>query len=446
MQRNRRWINLTLCGFAFFTIFSASLSGGQPTTNVRQAVEAPPLFPPPLTPEPFPTKVSMTWMSVTNWFLELNGIKIVTDGFITRIPSGNNGAPLPPDVDAVQRVLDAIGGEVDLIVTGHSHFDHSFDTATWAQLSGAVIAGSRSTCLQAIAQGVDPLQCTIVEGGEVFDLGNGVTMRVVRWNHSGDTLTLGGLRLQAPVELVNAPVPDFINGGLRPGSLRDFPNGGGARAYLFSVDHPERPLHVFYANTGNADTFQQPHLLEPRFFFGDFNFALNNLEVVTETISAQAYLEAAMADAGIDSVDVWLGIGFGTVSGVSTELARLMVPVLQPRAYIPHHWDDFRAPSFFDGLTRIWTNVGLSQFLASVGVPIFIQGQYMDKYIVDPIGVTFDPNSDIKAALGLLDVAFPATATATASEMNTIEHDCTLHEGWGTKIDFLPSFNTRPTD
>ncbi len=28
--------------------------------------------------------------------------------------------------------------------------------------------------------------CRVVSGGERFDLGGGLTMRVVRWNHSGD--------------------------------------------------------------------------------------------------------------------------------------------------------------------------------------------------------------------------------------------------------------------
>ena len=48
-----------------------------------------------------------------------------------------------PDVNAVRRVLGALGGpaSVNLLLTGHSHFDHSFDTATWAQLTGARIIG-----------------------------------------------------------------------------------------------------------------------------------------------------------------------------------------------------------------------------------------------------------------------------------------------------------------
>jgi hypothetical protein len=35
-----------------------------------------------------------------------------------------------------------------LLLTGHSHFDHSFDTAAWSRLTGAPIVGSKTTCLQ----------------------------------------------------------------------------------------------------------------------------------------------------------------------------------------------------------------------------------------------------------------------------------------------------------
>jgi hypothetical protein len=273
-----------------------------------------------------------------------------------------------------------------------------------------------------MAQGIPEAQCTIVEGGEVFELGNGVTMRVIRWNHSGDINTPAGVRLQAPLELINAPVPDPENGGLRPNILLDYPNGGGARAFLFSIDHPERPLHVFYANSGNPGTFEQPRNVDERFFEEHNPLPLDNLEIVTEDTSARAHLEAAMADAGIDRVDVWIGIGFGVADGTSTNLAQFAAHVIQPRVYIPHHWDDFRAPSFFDGLTVPWTNTALAEFWMSMDVPIFVQGQYMDKYVVDTGGVTFDINFDVKAALGLPDVAVIPTTSMSRSQ--THPHEC----------------------
>src|SRR5439155_12280580 len=125
-------------------------------------------------------------------------LKIVTDGYFTRLPqsafSGGGGGlattsqPFTPDVAAVSRVMSALGGRrsVNLLLTGHSHFDHSFDTATWSRLTGARIIGSQTTCFQAIAEEIPAERCMAVNGGESMTLADGVRMRVVRWNHSGD--------------------------------------------------------------------------------------------------------------------------------------------------------------------------------------------------------------------------------------------------------------------
>ena len=74
---------------------------------------------------------------------------------------------------AVTRVMNALGGpsSVNLLLTGHSHFDHSFDTATWSALTGARIIGSMTTCLQAQAERIPADRCTAVSGGETITLG-----------------------------------------------------------------------------------------------------------------------------------------------------------------------------------------------------------------------------------------------------------------------------------
>ena len=76
------------------------------------------------------------------------------------------------------------------------------------------MVGSASTCYQAAAQGVAAAQCRVVGGGEKIVLSDGITMRVVRWNHSGDATN--------PIqhfarELYRPPVPDPATGGLRAG-------------------------------------------------------------------------------------------------------------------------------------------------------------------------------------------------------------------------------------
>ena len=76
-------------------------------------------------------------------------------------------------------MLTALGGpsRISLLLTGHSHFDHSFDTATWSRLTNAPIIGSKTTCLQAQAAGLPQTRCREVLGGERIDIAAGVWMR-----------------------------------------------------------------------------------------------------------------------------------------------------------------------------------------------------------------------------------------------------------------------------
>ena len=209
-----------------------------------------------------PSYVDITWMSVTSMYYELGPLHILTDGFITSLPQsaffGGGGGlattrqPFKPDVDAVTRVLTALGGpsRVNLLLTGHSHWDHSFDTATWSRLTGARIVGAKTTCFQALAEGLPADRCTAVYGGERMQLAEGVTMRVVRWNHSGDPAT--NPEQHDPVELDATPRQDPKTGGLRAGVAEDFPNGGGSRAFLFVIDGPDGRFSWFYNSTGEC--------------------------------------------------------------------------------------------------------------------------------------------------------------------------------------------------
>ena len=91
-----------------------------------------------------PAYVDITWLSISNMYYQLGPLRILTDGYITRLPQstffGGGGGlasthqAYKPDVEAVKKVLGALGGpaSVNLLLTGHSHFDHSFDTATWS--------------------------------------------------------------------------------------------------------------------------------------------------------------------------------------------------------------------------------------------------------------------------------------------------------------------------
>src|SRR3954452_2999283 len=129
-----------------------------------------------------PAKVELTWMSIANWDMKINGKRILMDAYISRLP---NSLFYPPpaypndmyaytksaegvDVESIKKVRDAeVGTEkVDYLLVGHSHWDHSWDTPTWSKLTGSLLIGGISACLQAAAHGVAAARCRSVNGGE----------------------------------------------------------------------------------------------------------------------------------------------------------------------------------------------------------------------------------------------------------------------------------------
>jgi hypothetical protein len=332
-----------------------------------------------------PAHVDITWMSISNMYYEVGGLKILTDGYFTRLPqsafSGGGGGlaktnqAFMPDVAAVTRVMAALGGRssVSLLLTGHSHFDHSFDTATWSRLTGARIVGSKTTCFQAMAEGLPRRRCTAVDGGERISLGEGVTMRVVRWNHSGDPAI--NPEQHNPVELAATPRLDPKTGGLRAGVAEDFPNGGGNRAYLFIADGPDGRVSWFFQNSASAVDLQIPIVI------GGVNYGapLDNLK-------------AAIAAEKLDAVDLWIGTG-------GLAIAQLVQPVLKPKAYLPVHWDGLWG-AFNTGVPQPYSDPALEGFLESAHVRLIKPVQYMDKWRLDRRGVQALDNTRAKQALG----------------------------------------------
>jgi hypothetical protein len=332
-----------------------------------------------------PTYVDITWMSISNVFYELGPLGIMTDGYFTRVPEsaffGGGGGlastkrAYKPDVALVARVLTALGGRsrINLLLTGHSHFDHSFDTATWSRLTGAKIIGSRTTCLQAQAGKVPAGRCRAVNGREVIALGEGVTMRVVRWNHSGDPAV--NPEQHNAVELSQVPSVDPATGGLHAGVAEDFPNGGGNRAFLFTVDGPQARFSWFFQNSASAVDLHVPIVIDGV----DYGAPIENLK-------------RAMTDARIASVDLWIGSG-------GRAIAELVVPVLKPKAYLPVHWDGLYG-AFEKGVPRPYSDPSLETFLEASGISLVRPVQYMDKWRLDTGGVRRIDNARVKKAFG----------------------------------------------
>ncbi len=362
-----------------------------------------------------PHEVELTWMSIANWYFKLGSLRIVMDGYITRVPTDvfvpsplfpadrftTTNRPWPVDVAAVERVHDALsaGGQLDYLLAGHSHFDHTYDTATWSALTGAPIIGGLSTCFQAQAMGLPAGRCLRVDGGERIDLGSGVTIRVVRWNHSGNA---SNPYQHFARELSAPPVPDPVTGGWHAGVAEDFPNGGGGRAFLFTIDNPGGPVSFFVNNSASAFDLDKPIVVD------GVNYG-----------APLANLAAALKDAGLSGVDVWIGTGGAPV-------AQLVVPLLHPKVYLPNHWDGLFAP-FEGGMPFPFVDAALSAYLASQGVALMPELQYFDTFRVDSSGVTRTPNHDVKQKLGYPDVQpFPAATQAVtrAATATVAPDDC----------------------
>jgi L-ascorbate metabolism protein UlaG (beta-lactamase superfamily) len=320
-------------------------------------------------------------------YFEVGTRKILADSYITRVPESafhggggglaNTSRAFKPDIHAIKQVRDAIGGEssVDLLLTGHSHFDHAFDTATWAKLTGAAIMGSPTTCYQVEAEAVPRDQCTALYGGERISLSPALTMYVVRWNHSGDPAK--NPEQHNAIELTAPPQPDPATGGLRAGVAEDFPNGGGNRAYLFVLDGAEGQFSWFFHDSASAVDLHVPIVVAGK----DHGAPLDNLK-------------QAMLQAKLDRVDLWIGTG-------STPVAQLIVPVIRPKAHIPVHWDNFWSP-FLAGVTQPYSDAALEQYLSSQDVTLIKPQQYMDKWRLDVRGTQPISNETVQRRLGFL--------------------------------------------
>lgn len=119
-----------------------------------------------------------------------------------------------------------------------------------------------------------------------------------------------------------------------------------------------------------------------------------------------ANLAAAMADAGLTSVDAWIGTG-------GLAVAKLIVPVIHPKIYIPNHWDGL-FNSFWAGMPFPYKDDNLKAYLDSQNIALMPQHQYFYTYRLDRFGVTMQPNRSVKQKLGFTDVQSFSTAMLDA--------------------------------
>jgi hypothetical protein len=77
-----------------------------------------------------------------------------------------------------------------------------------------------------------------------------------------------------------------------------------------------------------------------------------------------------MKDAGLTSVDAWIGTG-------GLAVAQLIVPVIHPKVYIPNHWDGL-FNSFWADLPFPYKDANLKAYLDQQNIALMPQSQYFD--------------------------------------------------------------------
>lgn len=96
-------------------------------------------------------ELSLRWLGTAGYELRTARTTLLIDPYLTRASVARTlFTPLEPGAPAI----DAVVSRADYVLTGHSHFDHLMDVPYIAARTGAVVAGSESTCNLAAACGV----------------------------------------------------------------------------------------------------------------------------------------------------------------------------------------------------------------------------------------------------------------------------------------------------
>lgn len=297
-----------------------------------------------------PKNVRMTWFGVTNWHYQVGELGILLDGAVGYPARDANPAMVTKVHDALR-----LKGDVDVVLLGHLHGDHSVDTPEWAKQTKAQYYGSKAACQEAVAYGIAAAKCTALYGGEKVQLNEHVTMRVVRWVHS-------------------------IGCGL-------LQNGGGIETfgYLFTARTADKTLTWYVTDSGAGGK------------------DLTTDQIDTDGVNRGAplsNLSKAVRDAGIDGFEVWQG---GPESRVVNQ-ARVVVPAFDVKYFMPHHFGARGGFNITNGLHYPYVEdemPELKKFLAKAGVPQVYATNYFDAYLYDAKGLRPDGNAEVKLAMGL---------------------------------------------
>ena len=179
---------------------------------------------------PAPGALSATWFGVTGVLLSDGAHAVFIDPFFTRPPGFGRlvlNRPIAPDEALIKDWLARAGvTELDAVLVSHSHYDHGMDAGVVAKLTGARLAGSKSTLNIGRGAGLAESQLVEMAPGATQTFGT-FQVTFLESRHAGAT---GG-----------APTGDILAPLVPPARYLDYKQGG---AWSILIAHPQgRALH-----------------------------------------------------------------------------------------------------------------------------------------------------------------------------------------------------------
>jgi L-ascorbate metabolism protein UlaG (beta-lactamase superfamily) len=117
--------------------------------------------------------VTLDWLGCATFRLKIGETTIFLDAYMDRVSTA-------PPVGLTTREIT----KADFVVVGHSHFDHLSGAEVIAANTGARIIGSNETCRVMASCGIPETQLQRSQGGERWQIADGVTVRVFPSLHS----------------------------------------------------------------------------------------------------------------------------------------------------------------------------------------------------------------------------------------------------------------------
>ena len=117
--------------------------------------------------------VTLDWLGCATFRLTVDDLTVFLDAYIDRVPSA-------PSVGTTAAAV----GKADVILIGHSHFDHIAGAEVIAANTAAKVIGSNESARVLRDAGIAEAQLLRSQGGERHALGNDVSVRVFPSLHS----------------------------------------------------------------------------------------------------------------------------------------------------------------------------------------------------------------------------------------------------------------------